>query len=428
MRENFIKIILSITLLGILTGCYGKSKTAVVPLDSLTLFLKKNYEMEIDTILIKDGNYNNLRIQIQNVSRKSLVITPENKGNVLISGNSGFLIEQSKNIRLEGFVYKNTVGNIFRINSSTGIGVGNSYFLSCGNNPLASLIRIAEGASNNEIYNNIFDDNRAGGVSIVNNDKYISDGLCRNNVIRNNVFRKVKGVKELYPNSNGNGMEAIQVGQMTSVKAISQNLGTIIERNRFEQFIGDQVEIISVKSSSNKISDNDFVDCMGGLSIRAGNNNLIMDNEFLRVGRAIRLYGSGHRVENNKLYDVKVGIMIPSADFQTGEKLRVKDGYYMARDCVIEGNLIVNATDKAILTGNADKRNLPEALIFKNNKVLVDNETDTMEKLVSILTKDKNVSSFNVSNFVGKSTKEDRISIKPSSLKRNETGPNWIIK
>src|SRR5690606_15884017 len=258
-------------------------------------------------------------------------------------------------------------------------------------------------------------------------DNFIKDGLCLNNIIRCNIFRNIEAVKDIYPDSDGNGMEAIQVGQMTSLNAVSQNLATIIEKNSFEQFIGDQVEVISVKSSSNKITDNEFINCKGGVSIRAGNNNQIIDNRFLRVGRAIRLYGSGHRVENNMLQDVQVGIMIPSADFRTGEKLTKKNGYYIAENCLIARNIIINATDKAIVTGNSDKKILPKLLKFKDNKVL-SNIANSKDDKVSIRVSGSRDFSFHEDNLIGSYNEKMQKQISYISFGINDIGPNWEVK
>src|SRR5690606_31910706 len=120
----------------------------------------------------------------------------------------------------------------------------------------------------------------------------IDDGNNTENIITKNVFKNIESVKSIYPDTKGNGMECIGVGRWDS-KAESA-LRTEISYNYFENIKADGMEVVCVKSNWNKIKNNFFTKCLGGVSLRYGNNNLVMKNVFVNNGQNIRIFGDGH--------------------------------------------------------------------------------------------------------------------------------------
>lgn len=368
MAEKYklhLKILCLLAFISSFSCVHASSK--LLSLNSLNNYLSSNQIDNIDTIYIKSGVYSNVRVKF--LKKENLTVLPENNGEVIIEGKSSFTVEGSKNLRFSQLIFNQSVGTVFQIIDSKGIRILNSKFISNGNNPAASLIKISQGSQANFISYNLFENNKSICVNVVNNDSSSKLGVSKNNIISNNIFKNVKSVKEVYPNSNGNGMEAIQIGQMTSASAISNNLNTHIHNNIFENYIGDGVEIISVKSSFNFIYDNDFFDSPGGVTIRAGNNNTIRGNQFVRIGRAIRLYGSNHCVENNYLNNVEVGIMIPNGNLDEGDELVPPTGYYRAKNYSIENNIFDHPLKYAFDIGNNERILLPKDILIKNNKI-----------------------------------------------------------
>ena len=78
--------------------------------------------------------------------------------------------------------------------------------------------------------------------------------------------------------------------------------GTVIEYNLFERCNGE-AEVISVKSNNNVLRRNTFRDCRGGLVLRHGDGNMVLESFFLgdnepRAG-GVRMQGEDQVVVNN---------------------------------------------------------------------------------------------------------------------------------
>lgn len=64
-----------------------------------------------------------------------------------------------------------------------------------------------------------------------------------------------------------------------------------------------ELETVSNKSCESEFFGNTFVECAGTLTLRQGNDCLVVGNVFLGAGKkhsgGIRVMGEGHRIENN---------------------------------------------------------------------------------------------------------------------------------
>ena len=95
--------------------------------------------------------------------------------------------------------------------------------------------------------------------------------------------------------AGANGGEAIRFGD--SNRQNIDAFGTI-ENNLFESNTGD-VEVISVKSSSNQVRYNTLRDNVGSIVLRHGDDNTVEGNFLLDGQNGIRFYGDNHRIINN---------------------------------------------------------------------------------------------------------------------------------
>jgi hypothetical protein len=95
--------------------------------------------------------------------------------------------------------------------------------------------------------------------------------------------------------AGANGGEAIRFGDSNR-----QNVDAfgVIENNLFESNTGD-VEVISVKSSSNQIRYNTLRDNVGSIVLRHGDDNTVEGNFLLDGQNGVRFYGDNHRIINN---------------------------------------------------------------------------------------------------------------------------------
>lgn len=176
---------------------------------------------------------------------------------------------------------------------------------------------------------------------------YVTAG-ARAHHIHHNVF------EDLVPGESTNGFGTVTTG--TGADATSQTDDhMVIERNLFLGCSGES-EIISVKSSSNTVRHNTFVDCGGYISLRAGRDNDIHSNYFfanrvvggggavLSGSGGIRVTGTGHRIWSNYIDGVlKHGIMVHNG-WAAGN-------YASVDEVEIVNNTIVNSATTGILVG-----------------------------------------------------------------------------
>ncbi|MFD2203530.1 chondroitinase-B domain-containing protein [Shivajiella indica] len=373
LREISVTIFILIffsctTLTGVLNAAIGPNK---IPFHELETYLSKN--PSIDTVFIKNGEYKDTEIKIYGVNR-DLKILPESIGGVKISGKSTLTFVNSSKISFSGFEFYGIANrSAIIIDHSNEIRIFNNLFDRCGAFQFGKIVRITNGASYNKIYNNTFDYLKSMGVVV---DVSSSDDvklLSKQNEIFNNVFINIPNVKAVYPNSDGNGLEAIQLGQ-GSPKAMEKEIQTKVYNNLFINIIGDRSEIISVKSSANFIFENVFLDNDSGITFRVGNNNVFSSNIVYNTRSGLRVFGKGHLIDKNYFEGGSSGIIIPAAN-KSNENANTLEGsfYFQPEDIRVERNLIINPESSGINIGSKfsnSRKFYPKNLIIEENILL----------------------------------------------------------
>jgi poly(beta-D-mannuronate) lyase len=327
------------------------------------------------TILIKEGTFSDVNIRIRKRVDNSIMIKPISNGKVHIKGKSTLLILSSSNIILEGFLFDEVSGPPIVIDDSNNIEIRNNYFLNCGVSPTHSIVRIKNASNNNKIYNNTFDGNRALGIVIPTDKNNPRDLRNVDNEIFGNYFLNIPSVNSVYPGSNGNGMEAIQIG-LDFEETINNDLRTKVYRNLFENIIGDAIEIISNKSSGNEIFENTFLNNRSGVVIRSGNRVTIRNNYLINTLKGIRVYGADHQILDNYIFNASPGISLPSANFERGGRM-TKVGYYQQDNIVIRSN-IISGTNRGIVLGDGERELFPIDIKIEKNIILTDKEENNI--------------------------------------------------
>lgn len=323
-----------------------------------------------DTIFIKNGNYQDLEITISNNPDGLVYIMPESPGGVSIVGKSTIIMEKSSNISLQGFLFdqvKNPSAVI--LNSSSDIEIYNNYFYKCGISRFGFIVRLDRGSSSNKIHQNTFDSSHAMSVVIALRTTNLHTKNNKNNDIFNNLFCNIPSVKSVYPDSDGNGLEAVQLGQ--GVPGTEQwELETRVYNNLFENIIGDGGEIISNKSSKNYIINNTFRNNKSGITLRAGNDVIVEGNYLNNTEKGIRVFGSGHIIKNNYITEVEVGINLPASDYKRDEAFTAS-GYHQQENCEIIDNVIISPRTKGISLGEGERKLLPRDIRLSNNRSVI---------------------------------------------------------
>ena len=165
-----------------------------------------------------------------------------------------------------------------------------------------------------------------------------------------------------------NGGETIRVG-VSRYSLTASN--TIIEHNYFEHCSGE-VEIISVKSCYNKINQNTFFECEGGLVLRHGNHNEVSGNLFIGNNKphtgGIRVINPDHTIENNLMLNC-AGVRFRSAlGVLNGVPNSQLNRYFQVKDTKINHNSFINCGSIVFGAGKDNERKAaPQNVLFSNN-------------------------------------------------------------
>jgi poly(beta-D-mannuronate) lyase len=173
---------------------------------------------------------------------------------------------------------------------------------------------------------------------------------------------------------SSNGQEPIQLGQDQSALG-HVSVRAVVEYNLFENASGDG-EIISNKSADNIIRRNTMRDSKAGISLRGGRNTLVEGN-YCRRTRGIRIFGDGHTVVNNYLEETDFGICLDAGQHSKGGFVNreVSGSYEAASDVLIANNTIVNPTVCGIALGlkNGQKHQGVVRSVFPSDIAIVNN-------------------------------------------------------
>ncbi len=297
-----------------------------------------------DTIIVQSGTYTDAQISI-NISGaigEPVVILAEVPGTVIFTGNS-YLNFSGSFLELNGLIWEDVDTPLAQI-ISTKIGTNNAYDCTIKNcsiincnpaDPLESYKWIKLYGRRHVLENNIFKNKTNMGMIL---SVYPDPSGPGENIIRNNYF----GIRPPVAGQT-NGLETIQLGQ--SLSSIPGN--NIIEENFFYACDGE-VELISVKLDGNIIRNNVIKECVGGIVLRMGHNNLIESNIFLggnKLGTAgVRIHGQDQKILNNYFINLNansgseqsypIALMLGDADPEN------QSFYYPIENCTIAYNTI----------------------------------------------------------------------------------------
>lgn len=314
----------------------------------IALFEKGTYDFGKPIELnIKGDSIHPIRIKSKEISEAKII------------GNSGFILKLSSHVIIEGFTFVTTNGpaiktencnniritrNIFRLKEDK----PSSWVIITGNDEYPDIV-----SSNNRIDHNLFENKKLLGnfITIEGTTKPIPK-VSQFDIIDYNHFKNIGPRVE-------NVLEAIRVG--SSEYTFSRG-NTLIEKNLFERCDGDP-EIVSIKSSNNIIRYNTFRECLGVLSLRHGNSNLVEGNFFIgnnRIGSfldstgkkwqigtgGVRFCGDSMIIVNNYFegltgtgWDAPMAIINGNADYDMNLPLTK---HYRIRFAVVAYNTFVN--------------------------------------------------------------------------------------
>lgn len=237
-------------------------------------------------IVMADGTYA-VDASIPVTSKSGVTIAAQNIGGVTFTGSATFTFDQSTQVAVEGFVFKQGTGVVVPENSTRIRIARNAFQLAEVDGAETHFLTIL--GDDAEIANNLFAGKTEHGVFLQVGGATMPLRVA----IRRNHFSD--------NTSTVNGSEGIRLG----LSALGQvSAGAVVEDNLFENVVGDD-EVISVKASDSVIRRNTIIGgAKGVLTLRFGSRNTVEGNHIIGGDRGMRVYGDEHTIVNNHIQGV----------------------------------------------------------------------------------------------------------------------------
>lgn len=315
-----------------------------------------------DTILLKDGIYNNLNVVIgcKGEQNKRITIKPVNPGKVVLTGSSTITITGSF-VTLANLVLRDggVSGRAVIIQGSHNRVTGFDVSYSASN--CEQMVRIEN--ANNRVDHCTFHDWDKLGVWVT---VWRPNSNANFAMIDHNIFQNRKAT------SANNGLECIRIG--TSDTSLSSSK-SIVYNNVFDNCNGE-IEVISNKSGENIYYKNTMTSCEGTLTLRHGDKCYVYNNKFDQKNKAnsggVRITGEGHVVKQNLFKDINGnGTTRTGISINNGVPNTAINGYYQVKNTQVTDNTFINCLD-AFAIGVQVKKECtltPVSTVISNNVV-----------------------------------------------------------
>jgi poly(beta-D-mannuronate) lyase len=325
-----------------------------------------------DSVLLKSGIWKDLAIVIETsgTEQKPLVIAAQQPDKVRLNGNS-YIRFGSNYVTVSGLYFNNGYTKDraiveFRTDDQH---LGNYCRLTnCVIENFSKPDRFATDSwiilwgQHNRIDHCVIGDKLNSGTTLI---VELNDERSQNNEhsIDSNYFR---GHSPL----GSNGGETIRVGVSRYSLTASR---TNIHHNLFDHCSGE-VEIVSIKSGNNVISNNLFYECQGGLVMRHGSKNTVTNNIFIGNNKpytgGVRVINPGHTVSNNLFIDLAGERFHSGFSVLNGVPNSSISRYHQVKDATIEHNTFINCRSIIFGAGKDPERTAaPQNVRFANNLI-----------------------------------------------------------
>lgn len=324
-----------------------------------------------DTLWIKDGNYSGktLSWKASAPADKPVVVMAENPGKVVLSGETSLKISGT-GLEANGLLFSGcTTGRSsiveFRDGDSLASGCRLTQCVMDRCNPTRrdiSYSYVHLYGRNNRVDHCFFTGKLNLGVTLI---VMLNHDGCDDN--HHSIDHNYFGPRPVY---GSNGAETIRVG--TSQQCM-QNSRTLITENMFDRCNGE-VEVVSIKSSENTISNNVFYECQGVLALRHGDRNTASGNLFIGHGvrntGGIRIVGEDQKVTGNTFLNLAGERFFSALALMYGVPNSLPNRYMQVKNTIIENNVFEACRSIDFTTGQDFERTLaPIGTVWNGNRV-----------------------------------------------------------
>ncbi|MDA9367830.1 polysaccharide lyase 6 family protein [bacterium] len=255
----------------------------------------------------------------------------------------------------------------------------------------------------------------------------LGDSISTDN--QNSIDSNFFGAK---PRLGSNGGETLRIG--SSANSLKKG-GAYVIGNYFDRCSGE-VEVLSIKSSENHISNNIFFECEGVLALRHGNKNYIGNNTFIGNRKSetggLRVINAGHVIENNLFYGITGKRFFAALAVMNGVPNSAINRYHQVADVQLLNNRWVDCDRISFSVGADNERTAaPVRTIFSGNTILYrdpSKEPFFFDTSASITFKDnKTNSEQNLKGFTSTTYKElEQAYIDSIIAVSEDVGPKWL--
>lgn len=315
-----------------------------------------------DEVTVADGTYNcgSLGIRASGSLDEPIIIRAQNKGKAIFRDGTKLTISGSY-VNVSGFVWNNS-GILIHGHHNE---VYANWFRHGNRGSVNSAVYIDGGRHNRVSYNEI-GPWKTYGIRVIPNR-----GSAISNILDHNHIHHITGEKR-------NGSEGIQVGMKRAHSP--KHLHTIIEYNLIGPSVDIDGETISIKSSSNVVRYNTFLDANSGPTQRHGQSTEWYGNTFVGMKYGLRIYGNNHKVVSNRLRNTELHVKAGDITLSNFESVSSsKNKHPAAFGTVVAHN---EASGGAIIIGERSYSGIParETRVTANKgSVVYRDERDTVK-------------------------------------------------
>ncbi|MFJ1551719.1 chondroitinase-B domain-containing protein [Streptomyces sp. NPDC088246] len=356
LRSTAVAALAAVPLTTTLSGSASAVDTPVGSLAELQSAI--NGAAPGDRIVLADGTYTVPSGGAINVSGKNgtgaapITIVSKTRGGAVLRGERSFVFNNSSNITVSGFAFRQSATMEIPANCSTIRLTRNDFQFA----DIDGLYWVVVRANDSKIDRNHFHDKTTAGIFIVVDGPGSTD-MAQNLHIFKNHFSD-------HSFTGANGGEPIRLG--VSGRALS-SAHAVVEYNLFERCDGDP-EAISVKSSDNTVRYNTIRNSRGGIVLRHGNHSTVEGNYLIGGTDGLRLYGNDHLIVNNYLNGLSGRALVVGSgttrDHNSGETADERRGNDACDRAVIVHNSLLN--NAGMLSGETREYEPRDVVIADN--------------------------------------------------------------
>jgi hypothetical protein len=308
-----------------------------------------------DVIQLADGSYSTsstISITKAGTAGAPIVVQAQHVGGATITGSGGFdFASTASYVTLSGFKLTGSNGLNIPV-GATHIQVSRNTFQMAGS--VQYWLQVA--GDDAQLDHNTFQHKSTVGnfIEVVGPG---SSGMAQNTWIHHNYF-----LDQSFTGSNGG--ESIRVGLSGRQHSAAH---AIVEYNLFEQCNGD-LEVISVKSTSDIIRYNTLRNSKGTITLRHGWGSLVEGNYLLGNSTGIRMFGNNHTVINNVIEN-STGQALEIGGGEVRDDTTSGTDHEAVDHALVAFNTFVNDRSSPIQMGDGGKAFQPSDVTVADNIV-----------------------------------------------------------